>query len=282
RYVFSALGFAADAIEITIRDHPLRCEVRSHYLNIISSVISRHFEEAAFGWLLRERAVHAPQFSLRTLGLLEDRLRGHIDGVRIPGDAGWSLCLGELDPEDPGDIFTAGVIAFESGHPARTAPILEISCGSPVPARALASAFGWLPWETVRPHVELLARATPVFARWAAVATCAIHRQNLSALFDHLFRDEAVVRARVIRAAGELGRQDFCGTLKAALADSDEGCRFWAAFSLTLLGDETAHHVLCATAEAGGSLAERAAILAARAMPLPDALAWQRRLASGN
>lgn len=202
--------------------------------------------------------------------------------MRIAGDLGWTLCLDELGRADPGEVFIAAVIAFESGQPARTARMLETSCESPALGRAVASALGWLPWQTVRPHIDLLARATPVLGRRAAAAACAVQRQNFSSLFDRLLHDDPVVRARVLRAAGELGRHDLHDPLKAALGDSDESCRFWAAFSLTLFRDPIAHHALCATVDAGGALAERAAILAARAMPVSDALAWQRRLASTN
>jgi len=240
----------------------------------------QHSEEAAFHWLLRDRAIHAPQFSLRTLGLLESRLGGHLDGLSIAGGPGWALCLKEPGRVEPGGVFTMGVVAFESGDPTRIGQVLAVASKAPALARALASALGWLPWKTVKPHVEVLTGAEAPLLRRAALAAYAVRRENLGTQLGRLLGDETIVRARAFRAAGELGRQDFHDAAKEGLVDSDENCRFWAAFSLALLGDQRALEGVRVVAEAGGPLAERAALLAARAMLPPDALAWQHYLAA--
>ena len=52
-------------------------------MNHISSVLEQHAEEAAFLWILRDGAVHAPHYSLQDLARLDQRLEGHVDGLRI-------------------------------------------------------------------------------------------------------------------------------------------------------------------------------------------------------
>ncbi|HZX47842.1 MAG TPA: hypothetical protein VFF47_01335 [Nitrospirota bacterium] len=63
---------------------------------IIPDIITQHAEEVAFLWLLRERAVYAPHYSLKDLAKLDDRVEAHLDGLSIVGDAGWEICKGEL------------------------------------------------------------------------------------------------------------------------------------------------------------------------------------------
>jgi uncharacterized protein (TIGR02270 family) len=244
-------------------------------------VLSQHVDEAALYWLRRDTAVRAPHFSLRTLGILEGRLEGHLDGLRIAGEAGWEYCRKELTWKEPGEVFTAGVLAFEGGAPTRIDAVVGIAMTAPELARALASSLGWLIWNSVHQHAETLAIAEWPLARRAGIAAYALHRKNPEARLNSVLTDDdAIVRARALRAVGELARKDLHVAAKEGLADSDETCRFWAACSLTLLGDHTAREHIRATAEMRSPLAERAALLAASAMPLGEALAWQRYLAA--
>ena len=44
---------------------------------VIPEILSRHAEEAAFLWLLRDRAVARPQYTLSTLTELDQRVEAH-------------------------------------------------------------------------------------------------------------------------------------------------------------------------------------------------------------
>lgn len=245
------------------------------------TILSQHAEEASFLWLLRDRAVCAPHFSLRTLGILESRLEGHLDGLRVAGDAGFALCRDELGWKEPGEVFAAAVLAFESGDAARIGAVVPVATGAPELARALASALGWLPWEMARPHAEVLLAHPDALGRRAAVAAFAIQREDPKAHLERLLEDEAApVRARALRAVGELARRDLQLASKYGLVDDDPDCRFWGAFTVTLLGDGIALDELRGAAAAGGPHAARAARLAARAMPLRESIPWQRALAA--
>jgi uncharacterized protein (TIGR02270 family) len=257
--------------------------MRSSSKAIVAPVVSQHADDAAMYWLLRDGAVHAPHFSLRRLGILESRLDGYLDGLRIAGDVGWILCRERLRLEEPGEIFSAAVLAFESHDPARIVEVLAIAATAPELARALAAAFGWLPWHIVERHAESLIRADEPLIRRAAVGAFAVQRQDPAEKLRYLLADsEAVVRARAFRAVGELARKDLDVDARRGLVDSDEDCRLWAAISLTLLGDTNAIENVRAVVEAGHPRAEYAACLAARAMAVPQALAWQCELASSE
>src|SRR5262245_48943270 len=112
----------------------------------IAEIITRHAEEAAFLWLLRDAAVCAPHYALKDLARLDERVEAHLDGLRVAGDTGWTILTRQLEAApEPGETFAAGVLAAESDLPARMEPVVKAATASPANARALASAFGWLP-----------------------------------------------------------------------------------------------------------------------------------------
>ena len=81
---------------------------------IVSNVVNQHAEESSFNWVLRDKAVSAPHYSLDDLAKLDTRIDAHIDGLRIAGDDGWEVCQQQLEFEEPGEVFTAAVLALES------------------------------------------------------------------------------------------------------------------------------------------------------------------------
>ena len=81
---------------------------------VIPAVLSRHAEEAAFLWLLRDRAVARPQYTLDTLAELDQRVEAHLDGLRVAGEIGAHLTNDQfLEFPEPGEAFTAALLALE-------------------------------------------------------------------------------------------------------------------------------------------------------------------------
>ena len=68
---------------------------------VIDSIVSQHAEEAISLWWLHRDAVVAPQFGIRELRRLHDRIEAHVDGLRIAGDAGLGACMSQLAHEIP-------------------------------------------------------------------------------------------------------------------------------------------------------------------------------------
>jgi uncharacterized protein (TIGR02270 family) len=85
-----------------------------------------------------------------------------------------------------------------------------------------------------------------------------------------------------LRAAGELGRTDVKDEVKEALSATNQPCRFWAAWTYTLFGEEAATQVLWDTATREGPFRERAATMAVRRMDGPTAVDWVYRLACAS
>ena len=111
---------------------------------VLRNIVEQHAEEAAFLWLLRDRAVDAPHYALRHLARLDERVEAHVDGLRVAGDAGFEIALAQLAAHrEAGEVFAAGVLALESGDPARIDPLVELIEEVPEARRGLAGAIGW-------------------------------------------------------------------------------------------------------------------------------------------
>jgi len=91
--------------------------------------------------------------------------------------------------------------------------------------------------------------------------------------------ENRAVRARALKAVGELGDASLRSNVESALRDPDAECRFATACSGALLGLTTAIPVLREVAESDSARAVAAAGLALRRMDLSAAQSWQKWLA---
>jgi uncharacterized protein (TIGR02270 family) len=204
----------------------------------IQAVISQHAEEAAFLWTSRNRAIGDPTYSLKSLSRLDDRVDAHLDALRIAEGAGWASCRAALESGGAGEVFPLAVLAFEAGDRERMRDTLAVGCVSAETRRALIAALGWLDHRIVAPWIERLLQATAAIHRAVGIAACVIHRADPGPVLTAAVVDpDPSVRARSLRAVGELKRADLLGSLHRQLTDDDEACRFWAAWALTLHGD---------------------------------------------
>lgn len=247
---------------------------------VIPVVIEQHADEAAFQWLLRDAAVCAPHYSLDDLAKLDNRLDAHIDGLGIAGEAGWEICREALNYNEPGEVFAAAVLAFESGEAARIETVLAAGSASLELSRGLVSALGWLPYSQANRHIQQLLSAESSDLRRIGIAACAAHRQDPGkALSVALTSDDALLQARALRAVGQLGRIDLLPILQSHLDSDDTLCRYAAAWSATLLGDLGAIAVLKAIAQSDVPHREDAAKMALRCLDLAAAHGWRQALA---
>src|SRR5262249_51088629 len=173
----------------------------------LTSVLTRHAEEAATLWLLRDQAVHRPDYDLGDLAKLDNRVEAHLDGLRIAGDDGWRFALEQLDAHpEPGETFATAVLAFEAGNLARMARVLETAVATPGNGRALVSALGWLDETPAVEHARHLLHEESAVSRRLGLAARAVHRRPSSKHLSAAFRSsDAALRARAYKAAGELG-----------------------------------------------------------------------------
>jgi uncharacterized protein (TIGR02270 family) len=248
---------------------------------VIPAVLDRHAEEAAFLWLLRDRAVGLPQFSLASLTELDQRVEAHLDGLRVAGAAGWKRAWEEFEANPgPGEAFAAAVLAFEAADPGAVERLLAAADHSPAVTRAAASAVGWLADDTAAIALPLLRAATGISARRVGLAGAAVRRLNLgSDVIDAALRDpDPRLRMRACEAVGELGDGGRVNALKAHLTSVDPGVRVAAGWAAARMGDSAAVGVLQELTLIEPRFRTRAAILAVRRLDLTAAARWVKIL----
>ena len=199
-------------------------------------VIEQHAEEAGFLWSLRHQAVHAPHYNLADIAELDEAVEAHLDGLRVAGQVGWdsAMALAKED-ESPENFFPLAVLAFGGNDRARMRDSFNMGSAEEESIPALVSALGWLDYAVIAPVLATLMTAQIPVYRQVGIAASAIHRQDPGALLEKLIDDpDPHVRARALRAAGELKRRDLAAQICAHLEDNDEPCRFRAAWTATL------------------------------------------------
>jgi uncharacterized protein (TIGR02270 family) len=249
-------------------------------LQTISSILSQHAENAAFLWQLRSQAVAALHYSLGDLARLDLRGESNLDGLRIARDAGWEICKKALADGESGDVFVAAVLAFESGNKDRIETVQKVGTASPELSDGLISALGWLAFPQAQPFIQQFLASPSAAEQRVGIAASAVHRQNPGrALLNAISSPDPPLRSRALRAVGELGLLDLLPQTRQHLTDTDDRCRFEAAWSAALLsGDADAISILTHTAESKLAYHETALIMAIRCMERPDATAWKGRL----
>lgn len=244
-------------------------------------IISQHAEEAAFQWILRDVAVYAPNYNLQDLSELDERVEAHLDGLRVAGDVGWKFCEEALENEEPGEIFAASVLAFESGDTDRIQKVLDVGCSDPELERALISALGWIPYKNINNFInDLLFSESPEIRR-VGIAASSIHRRDPGHILSQFIVDPNTrLRSRAIKAAGELGRTDLVFLILQSILDTDDVCQFYAAWSVALLGKRTpaVFDALCQVTEELGPYSEKSLDMALRCMELSQAKEWLQQL----
>lgn len=242
-------------------------------------VVEQHAEDAAFLWTVRDTLVRAPHATLADVQRHDERVEAHLDGLRLAGDEGWAICADALDGGDAGATFVAAVLAFESGAEARLRPVLAAARAEPTLARGAASALGWLAAQPATRYAAWLLGAADPALRRLALAAFAAHRHDPGpALEQALADDDVPLRARALRAVGEVGRRGALAPVRAQLHADAPAVQQAAAWTAALLdGDGDALAVLARAVLAPGALpapaAERTLQLVMRRAPRPTARA---------
>jgi uncharacterized protein (TIGR02270 family) len=250
-------------------------------MDVISEIIEQHADVAAFSWYMRDAAVGEPHYSLSEVADLDDRIEANIDGLRIAADKGWEICKETLDWEEAGDVFTAAVLAFENGNADRIQAVVDAGGSSFEISRGIVSALGWIPFPQVESFIlDFLHSESPLLCR-IGLAAFAVHRRD-PGQFMHtvLNSSEPILKARALKAFGELGKTDFAAAVIDHLNDDDENCRFYAAWSAALLGSTAGLPALQAIVKGAGPRAEKACSIALRRMSVPEGHDWGKAISS--
>jgi uncharacterized protein (TIGR02270 family) len=244
-------------------------------------IVARHAGDAAFLWSQRHGACSEPHYTLLDLQSLDERVEANLEGLRVAADRGWEACRASLESMSVSEVFAMSAVAFSSGRREWMRDALFAACSQPEFQAGLVSALGWLSFDTVSPWLSLLLRSSAPQHRRIAIAAYAIHRCDPGPPLSAAVNDpDAGLRSRALRAVGELRRQDLLGVALDHLRDEDADCRFWSAWSVTLLGRREALSDLRRVVEAAEPHQCRALELVIRAMHAEESRSWVSSIAS--
>jgi len=205
-------------------------------ITILHEVVRQHAQEASSLAAIRSAMLRAPHAQLWSLRRLDERLAAHLDGLAVAGADGKGILEELLDDPVACDMFVVGTCTLGEGSPAQLQSLMQRAVTTPLLGRGLHAAFGWTSPDRLRGAVVELLRSADTFERACAIAACAMHRVDPGVAM-RLQEADPVARARVLRAAGELGKREHVSACAHMAADEDAYCRFWAAWSAVLLGD---------------------------------------------
>ncbi|MCP4489281.1 MAG: hypothetical protein GY820_18505, partial [Gammaproteobacteria bacterium] len=81
-------------------------------------------------WILRSVAVEQPHYSVSDIRELEQRINAQLDGLMASIEQSWQCCLQALEPGEPGEVFTAAVLAFRSHDVKKIQVAIEAGLGN--------------------------------------------------------------------------------------------------------------------------------------------------------
>jgi uncharacterized protein (TIGR02270 family) len=234
----------------------------------VLDVVQQHLDEAITLRRTRSTLLKSPRVTLDTLARFDERIAAHLDGLSVAGEHAWPLCEPALKSPSEGAAFITAVHAIEGNDRSRLDRLVAMSSARVEARRGITSACGWLKREQLHGIVASLLVSEDPASRVVGITACAMHRVDPGLLTGRWLRDrDARVRARALRAAGELGCRELMPACLSALADDDEECRLWAAWSGVLVGDRnSALAALAEAAETEGPHRARAFGLSIQAM----------------
>ncbi len=245
-------------------------------------VVAMHAEDAAFLWFLRNSAAMAPNYKLKDLTDLDERVEANIDGLRVAGEIGWGFSKQLLDQDEPGSIFLTAVLALEGEDSSKINLVYEKVESNPEFSDELIAAFGWVESRFLQGKVLGLLVSSSPFWRQLGISACLTHRTNPNDYLKTAMDDNnLLLKARALRAVGELGLKEYASKLKETLRSNDEASCFWAAWSSLLIREfGSAIPALKSIAESESSFNKKALLIALKAMDTKSSYTWLKELAT--
>ncbi len=250
---------------------------RSTRVPFDEDILAEHADEAAGLWSLRQALARRPQMRLADLAEHDERIEAHLDGLRLAGSNGWRVAS-EISAQAPGpaSLFVLAALACEADEAdVRRSAIAESVLADPAVVAGVVAGFTWVITPRTASASTTWWQADAPSLRYVAlgidVACGRDPAERLTAACTHV---DAALRARALRAAGELGRSDLLDRCRKAMTDADPVCRSAALWSLVLLGGDAGTALRTHATRVTDQWAERLVDLGARRLPRATVMDW--------
>lgn len=204
---------------------------------MLPDILDEHLDEAAWLFERRQALLADPAATDEALAEVEERLRAHVDGFVLGGEASWASCRGFLSAGAAGQCFVAATAALEGGDPARRE---ELEAALPGASPEVYDGVRWACRLTTWPDIVAFLRRqldrpepTP-----RAVALDALTGRRLDpgpALTEALSAPQPLLAVAALVGAGRLGLAQHARAVEARTSDEDPEVAAAARASLAVL-----------------------------------------------
>jgi uncharacterized protein (TIGR02270 family) len=258
--------------------------LESFAFNTYRDIYEQYVDNASFLWILRDIAVYQPHYYPADIQELEQRIEAQLDGLMTSIEIAWPLCADALELAEPGEVFTAAVIAFRSRDMNKIQQAVEVGLSSETAVKGLISALGWLPGKLVHSWIKKFFTSKDLNHKFLAIAACSVRRENPEEYLNTILeradcKTHIRLYSRSLRLIGELRRLDLMPYLEEALNSDDDSIRFWSIWSSILLGKHEIVKNLEPYVLNSGPYQELAINIAFRVLPIAQARGWISTLA---
>jgi len=213
--------------------------------NVYRDVYEQLVEEASFLWVLRSIAVDQPHYTQPEIHELEQRIDKRLDALMVEVEQVWEICLASLEYEQPGEVFTTAVVAFRSFEVEKIQIAVGAALKNEQTIEGFVSALGWLPGNLVHTWIKKFFTSKDLSHKYLALAACSIRGENPAEYLNRMLerddcKQDIKLYAQALRLIGEFRRQDLSASLDEALASDNSEIKFWAIWSMILLGNKGA------------------------------------------
>jgi len=256
--------------------------VQAHHA-AYKDIYEQYANDASFLWLLRSISVNQPHYDGRDILELEQRIAAQLDGLMTSVDIGWQVCEEALELQEPGEVFSAMVVAMRSHESKKIQAAVEVGLNNELAMPGLISAMGWLPDEMAMPWIDRFLKGKEMAHKYLGLASCSVRRHDPAELLSTLLQrsdcqQHEPLYARALRLVGELRRQDCMPALNIAMSAENEGVRFWANWSAILLGHRGNLDDIKPFVFKAGPYQMQAIQMAFRVLPVEQARQWISQL----
>jgi len=247
--------------------------------NPYRNIYEQYVNEASFLWILRSIAVNEPHNDINDIMELENRIDAQLNGLMTSMEIGWEVCEEGLVLCEPGEVFTATIIAMRSHESTKVKLAVDVGLSSSSTMHGLISAMGWLSEDIANTWIERFLSGKDLRHKYLGIAACSARRKDPGdTLLSILKREDCIqdvmLYSRSLRLVGELRRQDCMPFIAKAINSDDQIIRFWANWSAVLLGQYSSIENLKPYVLKPGALQEMAVQLAFRVLAVDSAREW--------
>jgi len=242
-------------------------------------IYEQFVNEASFLWILRSIAINEPHNDINDIIALENRIVAQLDGLMTSLEIGWEVCEEALELSEPGEVFTATIIAMRSHESSKVKLAVDVGLSSSSTMRGLISAMGWLSDDIADLWIERFLNGKDLKHKYIGIAACSVRRTDPGNALLSIFKREDCIQdinlySRAIRLVGELRRQDCMPFISKEINSDDKLIRFWANWSAVLLGQHSSIENLKSYVLTNNVLQDLAIQLAFRVLAIDSAREW--------